>query len=367
MLIAKLLKHAGLNVAVLDIYHEDNEDEKEGIPVIHLKYNHTIPDDAWQLHPKNKFLSMVSTFHFLRQQNEYIKEVWKEVEPLSDRFYCGSYHLMMPITFFKSKKPCYYWGLRSSRFTDFWMHFKQNPVIALRMLKLRHAFMRNPSQMLFVSNEIIKHEFEELGLSSNRMVIREERCTNGSEEPEYELLSKDFALLTIGMLRPEKRVEYTTKEFIEVCKDKRWQYVLAGKSQGKYEETIKEAIKGHDEIKRYNEFLDYDRFYELIREAHFVVLADEKQASSVTNGTMMEALINYRPIIAPNYNPYKYYIAKYRIGIMFDPDEPGDLSRAIKEAYEVGTKAFEENIREFLKTIEFDNVSKSLYQQIYKR
>lgn len=367
MLIAKLLQHAGLKVAVLDIYHEDNEEEKEGIPVVHLKYNHAIPDDTWQLHPKNKFLSMLSTFRFLFQQQLYMKHVWKDVEPLADRFYCGSYHLMMPMTFFKSKKICYYWGLRSSRMTNFWEHFRENGITGLRMLSLRKKFLVNPSQKLFVSNQIIKKEFEQLGVIDDRLVIREERVTTGKEMPCYDQLSHKFSLLTLGMLRPDKRIDYTVKEFLSLNESENWEYVLAGKGYDKYEPIIERAITGHKNIKRYNEYLEYNKFYELIRKSHFVILADKQQESSVTNGTMMEALINYRPIIAPNYNPYKYYIEKYGVGLMFDPDKKGALSMTIKKANEIGIKTFEENIRNFLKTIEFENVSKSLYQQIYKR
>lgn len=364
-LIAQLLQHAGLKVAIVDIYNDVNQDNMGGVSIISLQYNHSIPNDKWQLHPKNKFLSMLCTFRFLWQQRRYMQHVWGEIEPLADRFYCGSYHLMMPMTFFKSKKPCYYWGLRSSRMTDFWKHFKRNPIIGLRMLRLKHAFMRNTSQCLFVSNEIIKKEFENLGIDDKRLVIREERCTDGKDKPHYEKLSRNFSILTIGMLRPEKRIDYTVKEFLSASEGEDWNYTLAGRSQGKYEDTINEAIDGHERITRINEYMDYDRFYELIRESHFVVLADKQQLSSVTNGTMMEALINYRPIIAPNYNPYKYYIEKFGLGIMFNPDKPGDLAQAIVKAERLGTRHFEDNIRKYLATIEFENVSKKLYRQIY--
>lgn len=367
VLIARLLQHARLEVAIVDIYHEDKLDETVGIPVVHLQYQHSIPNDKWQLHPKNKFHSLLCTIRFLWQQNRYMRHAWKEIEPLADRFYCGSYHLMMPMTFFRSKKPCYYWGLRSSRMADFWKHFKRNPIIGIRMLRLKHAFMKSPSQCMFVSNEIIKKEFENLGIDDKRLVIREERCTNGTEKPHYERLSTNFSILTIGMLRPEKRIDFTVREFLSASEGTNWTYTLAGKSQNKYEEVVDEAIKGHNNIIRINEYMDYDRFYELIRKSHFVVLADKQQLSSVTNGTMMEALINYRPIIAPNYNPYKYYIEKFGVGVMFNPDKPGDLARAITEAERLGTKSFEDNIRKYLSTIEFTNVSNQLYRQIYRK
>lgn len=365
-LIAKLLKSKGLKVAVLDVYHEDKEDEKEGIKIIHLKHKRPIPNDKWQQHPKNKLLSLLCLIRFMWQQHFYMKEVLPEVEGLADRFYCGSYHLGMSRVLFRTNKTCYYWGLRSSRMTNFWYYFKSNPIFALRMAMLRKAFMKNPSQRLFVSNGIIMKEFEDIGISKDRMIIREERCIDALGEPNYDMLSSKFSLLTIGMLRKDKRIDFTISEFLKVNQPN-WEYVLAGKASEEYEEFIEQTIGNNENVQRINEFMDYDKFNQLIRESHFVVLADVKQMSCVTNGTMMEALINYRPIIAPNYNPYKTYFEKYGIGISYNPDVPDDLARAMIEAQEKGCKCFRMNIEKFLSTLEFDNVASKLFNQLYSK
>ena len=364
LLIAKLLKRSGLKVALLDVYHEDDGNEKEGIPIIHLRTKRRIPDDRWQKHPKNKLYNLFCLIRFLWQQHCYMKHVVKEVEPLANRFYCGSYHLNMPSTFFKCKKPCYYWGLRSSRMANFWPCFTRNPILGIRMLKLRHDFMKNPFQRLFVSNGIIKREFEQLGISSDRLVIREERCITELGNPCYECLNHQFSLLTIGMLRPEKRIEYAVDEFKQ-CSQMEWQYVLAGQAQGKYESVIEKCINGESNIKRINDFMDYETFNKSIKEAHFVVFADKRQKSSITNGTMLEALINYRPIIAPNYDPYKFYVDKYGIGLTFDSGVPHSMANVMQEAASRGCKSFHNNIEAFLTTLQFDFVSTCLYEQIY--
>ena len=232
------------------------------------------------------------------------------------------------------------------------------------MVQLRQAFMKNDSQFLFVSNNIIKGEFEQLGIPQKRMVIREERCIDKIGNPEYERMNLEFSLLTIGMLRKEKRIDYTISEFLK-AKMPTWKYYLAGKTVGNYENVIEKVTTGKDCIIRINEFLDYNKFYQLILNSHFVVLADEKQKSCVTNGTMMEALINYRPIIAPNYEPYRSYIENYGVGIMFNPEIQGDLSRAMKEAECKGSVSFCAKIEHFLHTIEFNQVATNLYDQIY--
>lgn len=363
LLIAKLLKSVGCKVAILDIYHEDAGERIDGIEVLHLQNQMNIPNDKWQKFPKSKIHSLFSLLRFLIVQHYYMKKVLKEIEPLADSFYCGSYHLGMSRVFFKSQKKCYYWGLRSSRMKNFWYHFKSNPILAFRMLMLKNAFLANSSQHLFVSNDIIKKEFTELGIAENRLIIREERCLEKEAFPDYDYLNCNFSILTIGMLRKEKRIDFSISEFLSTNHDN-WEFVLAGKSNAKYESIIANASSGHNNVIRINKFLEYEDFFNLIKQAHFVVLADEKQQSCVTNGTMMEALINYRPIIAPDYEPYNYYVNKYGIGILFNPQEKGDLAKAICKAEKLGCRYFYNKINSFLNLLKFENVASNLKNQI---
>lgn len=363
-LIAKMLTANRLKVAILDIYNEMECGAEDGIEILKMPILRQKPNDNWCKHPKGKLNSLFSLIRFLWQQHFYIEEVWQKVEPLADRFYCGSYSLFMSSIFLRSKKPCYYWGLRSARMADVITHFRKNPVLGVRMLLLRHRFMKNPVQGLFVSNEIIKEEFKNLGVDDNRMVIREERCIMEKGNPQYECLSDEVSFLTIGLLRPDKQIDYSVKEF-SMCKCENSIFTLAGRSQGDYETVISESIAGKKNIFRINKFLDYKDFNSLITKSHFLILADKKQASCVTNGTMMEALINYRPIIAPNYNPYKHYIEKYDVGLVYNPDIKGDLAKTIEVAIENGCEFYRDKIEAFLRTIDFDFVSKKLYKQIY--
>ncbi len=73
-----------------------------------------------------------------------------------------------------------------------------------------------------------------------------------------------------------------------------------------------------------------------LEKCHFLLLCDKKQPSSVTNGTLMEAFINLRPVIAPNYDPYKYYVEKYGLGILYNPEETDSLVDAINKAIKRG-------------------------------
>ncbi len=360
ILIAKLLKHAGSKVAIFDIYKEDNVDEIEGIPVIHLSQIGVIPNDRWNKKPKNKVHSFLSIIRFLYQQHCYFKKVLKEITPLADCFYFGSYHEYMSSQLLKIKKTCYTWGLRSSRMSCFWQHFKKNPLLAFRMLYLRNKFKQNAYQKLFVSNNIIRKEFINLGIPENRLIIREERCIENIFETQEDKLNPQCTFLTIGMLRPNKQVDKTIGAFKNPLLVNA-RLLLIGKADPQYDVFIKKSIDNDKRIIRVSEFLNYDKFNSYIAQSHFVVFADKQQASSVTNGTMLEALINYRPIIAPNYDPYAYYIKKYKIGLLYNPEDIKSYQDAMILATKIGCNLFFPAIREYLKTIQFDKVSNDLY------
>ena len=361
LLIAKMLKYAGKNVAILDIYHQDNMDEIEGIPVIH----HHVPfnDILYDKRRKNPFRRLVERLMYFKIQYDYMSAVIDEVKDMADEFYCGSYHLKMASTWFELDKPCYYWGLRSN-----WMLFslskiKGDKFTAVRLVRLRQKFFKNKKQKLFVSNEIIKKEFEDLGLSPERMIIRPERVINDIGNRYEECLNEKTTFLSIGRLRKEKRIDYVIQEYKKLKEDDT-QLFLIGRTRGKYENKIKACLTDATNIKRENEYLEYNDFISYYRQSHFLVLADIQIKGTVTNGTMSEALINYRPVIAPNYSPYKELIEEYQVGILYDPNMPGALSNAMKQAKQLGTAYFYDNIEQYLKTIMFDTVSKKLAQDI---
>jgi len=365
LIIAKMLKSQGLDVAIFDIYHEDKEDIIEGIPVLHWASRALVPDDTWMLRKHTLLETIIKSMKFQWQQHRYMQEVKTFIIDKADNFYCGSYHNGMSTVLFNIQKPCYWWGLRSERFRFSLRKMLPSPFFGLHILKERSMFLRNSFQRLFVSNNIILEEHVKLGIPRDRMLIREERCIESKGSPQYDNLSQSFSLLTIGQLRPDKRVEYTIREFSQ-CNNE-YKYVLAGTSLGSYETEISTAIDGHDNIIRINKYLEYSDFNRLISESHFVLLADKRQRGSVTNGTMMEAFINHRPIIAPNYDPYKYYVEKYDVGILYNPSMNGDLAKAINKANQLGCRHFEKQIDMFLDTLLFDKLSQLLVLDLNRK
>lgn len=356
VLIARMLKSQGLMVAILNIYGEDNNKEVDGIEIINLPFKATTP----QYHR----IKLLGKLEFLLWQRRYFKKVIEYITPLAKNFYFGSYHVLIPTALLKINKPCFYWGLRSSRMTNFARMFKKEDFInVLHAIKQRNLFMKNPKQCLFVSNEIIKKEFENLGVNAPRLVIREERCVEHATSSNSDKCSTHPSFLVIGQLRKQKNLPITIEAF-KLANIPDAKLCLIGRSQDKYEKEITAAINNDYRIERNNSFLEYDDFLSYYTKAHFVLFADEKGDSCISNGTFTEALVQHRPVIAPNYNPYSYYINKYGVGLLYEPDDIQSYSNAIEKAVELGVEYFQQNINRFLEEIKFDKVSKLLVEQI---
>ena len=317
-LIARLLKSKGVKVAILNVYGEDKQENYPGIELLNLPFKERIPDDtAWMECKGCVIKRLFYVIRFLVQQHYYMKKVRSFVEDKATSFYIGSYHLLMPSEFMSLNKTCLYWGLRSYRMTGFWQTFKNNPFLAFRMVWLKNVFLRNNYQQLFVSNEIIKREFLEIGIPENRLLIREERCIEYEKIFNPENKDKFFSLLVIGGLRRQKHVEKTIKTFKTSSLDDAVLRIVGENTDEAYERVIIDEMSGSYQIERINRRLQYDEFNAFIERSHFTVFADEKQKSSVTNGTMMESIINFTPIIAPDHEPYTYYVEKYGLGLIY--------------------------------------------------
>ena len=181
VLIARMLQSQGLKVAILNIYSDIEKKELDGIEVINLPFSIPIPNDKWKKNPKNKIHSLLCNIRFFYQQYFYIKKVVKYITPFADRFYCGSLNNYTSLQLLKIRKISYFWGLRSHWFNDLGHKILKDPISSIRFFMIRHFFYKNVNLKLFVSNQIIKDEFEKLGINKNRIVIREERCIENRE------------------------------------------------------------------------------------------------------------------------------------------------------------------------------------------
>lgn len=356
MLIYKMLKDIGYSVAVADVFNEKQYCDDDSIEF--FSFDKTWADVSEDRVLSSKFLKLKIS----KRLDYCIPLICRNCKYI----YAGSYYVGMPFLWLY-KIPHHikviFWGLRSNRL----VYYKNHPISisCLNSFILNKYVFNHQNCLFFVSDEIIKKEFIELGIAESRLILRPERTTKSvMKSCNHEGLP--LRLLSIGSLRPEKRIEQIC-ETIAKFPANEINYTIAGKVPDivkSYSVIINDTIKDLDNVERLNYRIPEKEYNELILDSDFLILCDKRQESSVTNGTMNEALLNGIPIIAPNYDPYKHIINQYGVGIMFDPDNETSMYEAVKVAISRGKTAFENNLKKYQESLLYDRVLTSFQEEL---
>lgn len=224
---------------------------------------------------------------------------------------------------------------------------------------LSKYFFKNENIRLLVSDDIIRSEFLSLGFKSNQLVLRPERIIETINIP-YPAADKKYDIcniLCIGTLRPQKRVDVSLQVLCSMH-NPNIHITVAGKGtqeQG-YNEKINSIIKMCPNAERIDKRLSDEEYNFLMNSCDYLLLCDEKQLSSVTNGTMLEALLMGKPIIAPNYEPYKTIIEDFSVGILYDINDHASISMALQIALGSNKSIYTEGLNKFRSKFVYHNV-----------
>lgn len=359
-IIAQYLSSAGYAVAIADVFQEDKYCLVEGVPHISLGVKRDI--DLAVSGNKNKTLAFIHNALTQVRVSKYLYKVVKELHSQASFFYVGSYHCGMSLKWIKllaRDKVVFFWGLRSSRLMEF--KFRPLSPVGINGFILWSYLKNNDNLKFFVSDELIKQEFIHTGISEARLIIRPERYIRALPK-EKRSLNGTLKLLSAGTLRKAKRIELCLEALAKIG-DSSISYTIAGRADSQYEGTIQSAITTQN-VKRLNYRLSDDEYEQLFLSNDFLFLGDMKQPSLVTNGTMNEALLRGMPIIAPDYDPYRYYVALFGVGILYKPDDLESIIIAIKRAKEERCEVYQERIRNYARQYLYDNIVMELKKNL---
>lgn len=336
--IGKLLKDSGYSVAIVDLDYKSELIADSGFPILKLKCSFTLNKGS----------------------KKYWREIVRELSPLSRNFYVGSAlsdTSLSWLKYFPPEKNVFIWGLRSFFFT-YYKRFQLSryyPKKFITSLQNLHLLRKHRNICLFISDEVIRDEFIGLGISPNRLVVRRERyCVKFAIAKEYK--SNPIKLLVIGSLRPEKRIDLIIDAMESFKPSLNVQLTIAGKAYSihGYDKMLSRRASQNNSIQRIDRRLDDCEYNKLIHECDFLLLCDIKQPSCVTNGTMAEALLAGRPIIAPNYNPYKFVVEKYGVGLLYNLHDNKSIIGSLKSAIESSPLDFMEGIKRYQTDMMYD-------------
>lgn len=343
VIIAEYLKASGFSVAIADVFQEDKYCIVDNVP--HITINSTKFTDPLVYDTRKGLISYLNNGLKQLKLDKYLMSVAKEIEPQGRVIYAGSYHNGMStkwIQYLAKRKSVIFWGLRSSRMHEY--KIRPISIVGFNSYLLRRCVDRFDNIKFFISDELIRNEFLIDGFSENRLILRPERYI--TNYPVSKVKRTKTSLLTIGTIRETKQVEMGIKA-IKNLHDMNYSYTIAGKSSDEYESKLYKLYSQCKNITRINYRIPDIEFQRLYKLNDFLLLCDKQQNSLVTNGTMNEAIFNGMPIIAPNYDPYKYYIETYHIGLLYNANDVADLESVIHKAGKLGPGYFADAIYKY--------------------
>ena len=194
------------------------------------------------------------------------------------------------------------------------------------------------------------------------MILRPERTINQISEFNISALNKGFTVLTVGFIRKDKNLRFS----IDVLKNLDLEFVIAGKTDSGHAKVYDEYLEKNNfkNITRVKGYLKEKEYNALFMKSHFVLIVDNPQLSTVSNGTILEALFKGRPLILPDRAPYNWYVNEYGVGLTFKPDDKQSLIKVLEKARELGTEHFIDAIKEFQQKYLLKNVVQDVMDQM---
>lgn len=344
-IIGDLLRQNNYTVAIANVTIEYECCKDCNIPLINIKTN------------RDKYKSI----------DGFYSQVVKELSKYAKNIYVGTLmtnHTMFWLINAPRNINIYMWGLRSYYLREFRMWPLHKSVIQSLWIWIYAKY--NCRLKLFVSDDIIKKEFLSLGWTDDRLVIRPERMIKKLPQ-DVAGCTNPKKFLIIGSLRPGKRIDLWIEAFAKRGGSDLMLFI-AGKaySINGYDISLSKSCEKHPSIIRIDKRLDDDEYFDLIKECDYLILCDEKQSSSITNGTMNEALLSGRPIIAPNYNPYRSIVDAYNVGLLYDINNQQSLIDTLEIAKNNPIANYNENLLKYQKTLLYDKVVSEFGKELKK-
>lgn len=365
--LAILLKTAGYKVAIADAFMEADLCQIDGIP--HISLDIKCPKEFKTPRTYEPQKSALRKFYDRIRKDIYMYRVIKILNSVALNIYAGSLTLATPVFFMnafnKSKTTYYMWALRSSHVLNWKKGIRTFSSFVSKLLYDR--IFKYGNLRLLISNQLIRREFEEkVGIDQNRLILRPERFITKKIPNNYvKSTGSKLHLLFIGTLRPFKNVEFCI-ESLKQLNNPNISYTIAGrcKTDEVYNKKIERLIEGMHNVYRIDRYIPEEEYNRLIKECDFLILCDKTQASCASNGTMSEALLMGKPIIAPDINPFKYEVETYGVGYLYKYGDIDSLCSVLLRAQEQGVELFQERLASYQDMFMLDRVADDLKKQI---
>ena len=361
--IADLLTTSGMKIAVINYLQNNTFHDGKGYDVIAIDINKKLPPVVRdKIEKKDKITKILMEIWYSLRYYKYFNKIFSEILNYSDSIYLGSFSpwsLPVLINLKLRDKKIFIWGAYNQSLE----RRHRNPIKTIKSFLLR--FLIKKQNLFFITPSLLtKNILKDKVCAENKIIIKPEMTYKDVCTKTCNNINSDFLLSTITEVRGGKNIHFA----LDALKNMQIKYTVAGRSWGEYGKMLDDLIENMDEkyFTRVTKWLSNDEMKNLYKKTHFILLNYREPKYVRSYGTLFMAIKYYRPIIAPNYDPFKYCINKYNIGIKYEPNDKESLINAINEAKEKGTQFFSAGINYFRKDFEYHKVAKEFSNSMKK-
>jgi glycosyltransferase involved in cell wall biosynthesis len=154
---------------------------------------------------------------------------------------------------------------------------------------------------------------------------------------------RPLLILTVGIIYSGKDYEFSLNCMLRMISSGIIRYRIAGLPFDDYGKRIVRMLNEKTEfatIERRIEYMSLDEYNNEIRSADFILLPYLDMRSEQASGVMFDAIENGTPIIAPDVEPFKTYLSRYKIGLLYKSNDEKSFIEVISKASNMERKGF---------------------------
>lgn len=178
---------------------------------------------------------------------------------------------------------------------------------------------------------------------------------------------KKFTISTPGVIYQGKNIDFILDAYKKY--NLNFKYIVAGFPIGDYGNKIVKTIESLAKtvpVSGIFKYLSSKEYNELIRISSFVLLPYSSERSNGISAVMQDAFENNTPIIAPDIEPFRYYVNKYKLGLLYKPDDQASFAQIIEIASRMDKKSFASSFSVFKKDFSYAENSERFKKIIYE-
>ncbi|MBB6735115.1 glycosyltransferase family 4 protein [Cohnella zeiphila] len=249
---------------------------------------------------------------------------------------------------YKSRGVRLYWTIH-----NIWPHNGKSRWDAL----MRRRLLRLCDSAFVLSDSVRREAAAAFGTREDRLVVTPHGHYVGAYSgrgtdirSRFGIPRDRFLFLFIGRINPYKGVDRLIEAYRRL-EPGTGALLIAGQADSGY--PLESLAAGDDSIKVHPEFVDDGELSDFMEAADAVVLPYRQ---ITTSGSAILALSYKKPVVAPRLGSLGEYVSE-GCGVLYDPDDPDGLRKALLEAAKLDKEETEKRIEAKLGELDWDRIA----------